>query len=421
MLVRSDHLEELVARARSGYRMLRRKTVVLTPRSDPAGCACLLALLSLDCRVILVPGSNPSLAGELRQQYRHHPGLEAASLEWLQASPIDRSWQSDREPRGSVVLCSSGTTGPPKRVLLSAEALWTSAKVLTADWSSHTVQALQLPLWHVAGLSCLIRAWVKARPMLFASPTELPLCDGGQATHVSVVPAQLNRWLAQHSEKQLRRLSSGLAEMLVGGGPCPEALWQTALAAGFPIRLSFAMSEASSTIALSPVGSPSSPFEPLEHWQCREHEGRLMIRGPSLASGYLREDQLTPLADAEGWWLTSDLVDWEGTGFRWGARVDRLIISGGEKISPERLEVWIQTHAGQKAWVQGVPDTVWGERPVAFVAGSELWRAQLLQQLQSEFGKRHAPQAVLDLPDDLRERDKPPRSELIQLWAAESE
>jgi fatty-acyl-CoA synthase len=99
--------------------------------------------------------------------------------------------------------------------------------------------------------------------------------------------------------------------------------------------------------------------------------GELVLRGPSLCSGYFRDPEATArLVDADGWFHTGDLVRSDEEGYY--TVVDRqkdMFISGGENVYPVEIEAVLYRHpAVAMCAVVGVPHPKWGEVGKAFVA-----------------------------------------------------
>ena len=129
--------------------------------------------------------------------------------------------------------------------------------------------------------------------------------------------------------------------------------------------------------------------------------GRSRIQGPTLFAGYLHEEDALPSRAPDGWFSTGDLGALDEEGYLTVAdRRDDLIVSGGENISPAEIERVLLTHPDViDAGVVGMPDDVWGQRPVAAV----VWR-----------GDRATAEAALAAHCELRlARFKTPRATLV--------
>jgi O-succinylbenzoic acid--CoA ligase len=94
--------------------------------------------------------------------------------------------------------------------------------------------------------------------------------------------------------------------------------------------------------------------------------GRIALRGPQVSPGYLGEPDR-----GDPWFVTKDIgeIDDEGA-LRIHGRADTMIITGGENVSPERVEAVIGEHpAIDDVVVFGVPDPEWGARVEALYVG----------------------------------------------------
>jgi acyl-CoA synthetase (AMP-forming)/AMP-acid ligase II len=97
--------------------------------------------------------------------------------------------------------------------------------------------------------------------------------------------------------------------------------------------------------------------------------GELLIRSPSLCSGYWQDAEATAQALRDGWFYTGDLVSRDADGYYWfRGRIKEIIIRGGSNISPQEVEEALYSHPQiLEAGVVGLPHEVWGETVVAVV------------------------------------------------------
>ncbi|TDF59604.1 AMP-binding protein [Cupriavidus sp. L7L] len=100
-------------------------------------------------------------------------------------------------------------------------------------------------------------------------------------------------------------------------------------------------------------------------------EGQIIadLRGDEAFEGYWNRDDANAKSLRDGWYFTGDIgyLDADGDLFVTG-RVDDMIISGGENISPADIESVLSLHpAVDEVAVAGVPDARWGQKVVAFV------------------------------------------------------
>lgn len=267
----------------------------------------------------------------------------------------------------TLVVFTSGSTGHPKGVRLTLANLEAAANASARhlghdeddDW------LLAMPLHHVGGLSILVR-----QVFTGGSVTMLPGFEASQVatamrggvTMVSVVPTMLAR-LLEHGP------FSGLRAVIVGGGAVPAGLLERAAEAGMPVLPSYGMTETFGQVAtLRPDAPLAYRAHPMPGVEFRiESDGRIAIRGPQVSPGYLGEpDREDP------WFVTNDLGELDDEGaLRVLGRADTVLVTGGENVSPERVESVIRGHPGVvDAVVVGVPDPEWGQMLVCLHEGS---------------------------------------------------
>ena len=268
--------------------------------------------------------------------------------------------------RERLVVFTSGTTGPPRGVRLTAANLEAAARASAAhlghgpddDW------LLAMPLHHVGGLSILIRQAFTGGAVTVPSrvdPVTFSAAMRGTVTMVSVVPTMLRRLLGAGRY-------SGLRAVLVGGGPIPAGLLEEAAEAGLPVLPTYGWTETGGQVATLRPGSPlQRRAHPLPGVAIRiEADGRVAVSGAQVSPGYLGEPDR-----ADPWLVTNDLgeIDDEGS-LRILGRADTVIVTGGEKVSPEQVEAALRQHPGvAEVLVVGLPDAEWGETVACIFEG----------------------------------------------------
>jgi O-succinylbenzoic acid--CoA ligase len=159
---------------------------------------------------------------------------------------------------------------------------------------------------------------------------------------------------------------------LIGGAHAPVDLVERALFSGWPVALTYGMTEMTSQVATATPAEvlydPEAVGRPLAGVEIRvDSSGEIRARGPTAALAYVgSEDRLT---DDEGWYHTGDLGELDGEGRLkvTGRRSDR-IVSGGVTVDAHEVEAALRAHPGVAAVaVVGIPDAAWGERVAAAV------------------------------------------------------
>ncbi len=115
------------------------------------------------------------------------------------------------------------------------------------------------------------------------------------------------------------------------------------------------------------------PGAPIDETVRPGEEGEIVLRSPSVATGYWRDDELTRERFVDGWWRSGDLgrLDQDGCLYIVG-RTDNVINSGGLKIHAEEVEAALMLHpAVTLAAVVPAPDPKWGQAVEAHVVLSD--------------------------------------------------
>lgn len=367
-----------------------------------------LAMLSPNTRRSVVASSDVStIARVLGLLAREeplvllHPRLSAHEHAELLASIAD-----DELPAGCLaVLFTSGTRGRPKGVQLSRRAFLASARASRAclGWAPTDRWLLSLPLGHVGGLSVLTRCLLAQKPVVLPEPGSgldvarlTRAVDTQRVTLLSVVPTQLERLL-----RAAWTPPPHLRAVLLGGAAAPAPLVAQARAAGWPLLLTYGLTEACSQVATQRPGETASGAPPLPGVELRISQGRIEIRGDMLLDRYLPSRlHQTPLS-ADGWFRTSDIGELTAEGrLLVHGRADDVLITGGENVHPGEIEPVLEALPGvQEAIVFGVPDAQWGQLIAAALLGSrELNLEELRPLLHARLAPHRRPRqlAVLD-------------------------
>ena len=304
-------------------------------------------------------------------------------------------------PTGDFFIFTSGTEGEAKAVELSAGGFEAHAaacaKRLPTSKSDRWL--LTLTPAHVGGLAMILRVHFQGSTLVIP-PSPIPrdltkVVEANKVTHVSLVPTQLQSWMETASEppKTLRCI-------LLGGAACPPALEEKARSQGWPIRLTYGMTEMSSQVATQTADSPTGSVGPaLPGTEVNvDPSGRLRVRGPGLMIRYLGDEAATKAALVDGWLLTPDLgrVDERGNVWILGRR-DDMIVTGGENVDPREVEQALERHpAIAEACVVGVPDPKWGQTVVAVIVpkGTRPTAEELTRSLREHLADFKLPRNV---------------------------
>jgi o-succinylbenzoate---CoA ligase len=309
-----------------------------------------------------------------------------------------RSGQPGVAAETAVIIGTSGSTGEPKGVELSAAALTHSARASLGRAGARPGERWLacLPASHVAGLQVLVRSLVSGtEPVVAAQATAGAVRDAADAgcAHVSVVPTQLVRLLsadagADDGSDDGARALARYRCVLVGGAAAGAAVLARARAAGIAVVTTYGMSETCGGCVYDGV--------PLDGVTVRAgDDGRLRIAGPVLMNRYHGRPDLTAavLGDSAGGYrefVTSDLgrVAPDGRVTVRG-RADDVINTGGHKVVPGEVAAVLAACPGvREVVVVGRPDPEWGERVIAVVVPTDWEQPPGLELLRTQVSAR---------------------------------
>ncbi|WP_252435101.1 long-chain-fatty-acid--CoA ligase [Pseudonocardia humida] len=325
----------------------------------------------------------------MRGESEHGESLDAATAA---ASPdyveVD---VNDYEP--AFIMYTSGTTGWPKGAVLTHRNLLLhsfSNMVHAGVEAGERIGLSGAPFFHIAGVSGL-HITMTAGGTTVLSPSGgfdpaamVDLLERERVTSCFFVPAQWAAIVAVPGVKE-RRLA--LRKASWGAAPASTTLLRTIIET-FPeaeLSTAFGQTECSPVTcilkgedAIRKIGSVGTPMLNVEvrvvddetNDVPRGEVGEIVYRGPLVMSGYWNKPKETAEAFRGGWFHSGDLVREDEDGYFYV--VDRkkdMIISGGENIYCAEVENVIAGHpkVGEVALI-GVPDTRWGESPLAIIA-----------------------------------------------------
>jgi malonyl-CoA/methylmalonyl-CoA synthetase len=321
----------------------------------------------------------------------------------LEAIPrLDVDLEADDEPlpadpgpeSPALVVYTSGTTGPPKGVVLPRRAISSTLDALADawEWTERDVLAHGLPLFHVHGLVLGLLGPLRRGGALHhlgsfsieAAAAEL----AGPATMFFGVPTMYHR-LADAAEQD-PSVADALAHarLLVSGSAALSSTDHERIesASGQRVVERYGMTETLMNCSVRADGDrrPGTVGPPLPGVELRlvdddgatvqasdgETVGEILIRGPNLFVEYLNRPDATAEAFDDGWFRTGDVATRESDGYirLIGRRATDLIKSGGFKIGAGEIEAALAEHPGiAEAAITGEPDPDLGERIVAWI------------------------------------------------------
>jgi o-succinylbenzoate---CoA ligase len=263
----------------------------------------------------------------------------------------------------ALVMLTSGSSGAPKAVELTWDALRASA-TMTQESLGANAQAVWypvLPANHIGGLAVVLRAVLGDARLLWGDPREVATAPRRGATHVAVVRSHLTQYDLGDFDT-----------VLLGGARPPGRLAPNVVS-------TWGMTETGSGVVYN--------GRPLPGVELGVVDGELCVKSPTLFRSYRhgpRPRVVGPDASDE-WFPTGDAADIVDGVVRVRGRMGYVINTGGEKVWPDDLESVLATVDGVRdVAVTSVPDERWGDRVIALVVSDDTNLAAALADVAQE-------------------------------------
>ena len=303
------------------------------------------------------------------------------------------TWPTISADAPAILLYTSGTSGRPKGVMLSARNMFATAVNfgVLGEVSQESVFLCDTPMFHVIGLVTSIQApFLQGATVLISGgfdpvATNDRLADAALAvTYYFCVPQMADA--LRKAENFHPEGWASLKALFTGGAPNPPANIRWWLDQGILMVDGYGMSEAGTLLGmpLNPAiiakkaGSVGLPPPDMSLRIVAEsgadaqagEVGEVLVCGPNVSAGYWAcPDENARAFTDDGWLRTGDLARADADGYV--TVVDRrkdLFISGGENVYPAEVEAALMEHPSvREAAVVGIPDERWGEVGRAYI------------------------------------------------------
>ena len=285
----------------------------------------------------------------------------------------------------ALLMFTSGTTGKPKGVVLTHGNILASAEALRIawKWSAADRLVLALPLFHMHGLGVGVHGTLLAGASAIVVPkfdvdTVFDAARDFDATLMFGVPTMWVRLVESPRSVELSRLRLCVS----GSAPLSPDVFSALVEQGSQTILErYGMTETVMNVSNPYDGErrPGSVGFALPGVMVRlagdpslppTDPGEILLKGPNVMHTYWENPEATTAAfDAEGWFLTGDIGQFDPDGYlRIVGRSKDLIITGGFNVYPREVEEALLLHPSvAECAVAGRPDPQWGETVVAYV------------------------------------------------------
>jgi acyl-[acyl-carrier-protein]-phospholipid O-acyltransferase / long-chain-fatty-acid--[acyl-carrier-protein] ligase len=336
------------------------------------------------------------------------------------ADRICRSLAPANDDDHAVILFTSGSERTPKVVPLTHRNFQANLEGLhgVLDFGPADSILGNLPLFHVFGINTGL--WLPlitgATIVTVPSPLEFrAICAAIREERLTMVigtPA----FLAGYLQKSEPGDFDSVRLLITGADKCPESLRHQ-----FWEKHRVALLEGYGTTETSPVISVNSPSHNrpgsvgrvlpnlevrLEHWDTGEAcptgaIGKILVKGPSVMSGYFDDFEATAMRLHRGWYDTQDMGYMDADGYLWHVgRLARFLKVGGEMVSLPQVEDILQRALppGVDGVVVEAPDAARGARVVAVVTEGVDER-EVLRQMGGDLPNIALPKQFVVVPE----------------------
>ena len=324
------------------------------------------------------------------------------------------------------IYYTGGTTGRPKGVMLTHANLVTNAMNMTIGmgFDSDAVYLHAAPMFHLSDSCSTYGVTMLGGTHVFSPRFEplsfLEIAQAEQITNVTLVPTMINMILNQ---EQFDRFDlSSLRRVCFGAAPMSDGLIRQVLRKLPHVRFQ----QAWGMTELSPIATlMDAKFTTAEHLESgrlrscgqavvtaevaivdergaerpRGSVGEVIVRGPTVMTGYWQQPEATAAALRDGWMHSGDAGIMDQDGFVYIVdRIKDMIVTGGENVYSAEVEnaISLMPEIAEVA-VIGIPDDIWGEVVHACVvpkAGTEISADDVMAFCRGRLANFKCPRSV---------------------------
>ncbi len=246
---------------------------------------------------------------------------------------------------------TSGTTGEPKIIKLSKQAMVNSALATGNffDLKPGDKALVCLPVKYIAGKMMFVRSFILGLDLDFVEPNSRPLqFSENHYDFCAMVPLQ-----AQHSLDSLHRIKT----LIVGGSYITDHLRKQLLEIPINIFETYGMTETVSHIAARKLNEENFTVFP-NVMISQNNSECLVIKAPHISNEVIETNDLIKLVNEQQ--------------FCWLGRIDNVVNSGGVKLIPELIESKLTGKIPRRYFLCGQNDSLLGEKLILIVEGEPM-------------------------------------------------
>jgi O-succinylbenzoic acid--CoA ligase len=275
----------------------------------------------------------------------------------------------------TIQLTTSGTTGNPKTITLSKQAMVHSA-LATADYfklQPGNKALLCLPARYIAGKMMLVRTFIIGLELdILPSSSNLEaLLSEKTYDFVALVPLQ-----AENSIDKLHQFK----KIIIGGASVSRELSHKLQNLNNEIYETYGMTETISHIAAKRIDSETFTVLP-NVTLASDDRDCLVLNVPFISEALITTNDIVELVN--------------NTEFKWIGRYDSIINSGGIKLVPEQIEAKIAKHLTVPFFITGIPDALLGQKVILVLEGAKI---ELPKTLFEKLDKFEIPKDIFFIP-----------------------
>ena len=297
-----------------------------------------------------------------------------------------------------MILFTSGSTGFPKAVQLSAKNIINSANNWDSaiNFTENNNYLCCIPLCHIGGISIILRSLIyKFSVVIHQHYNTNKILEENLTSKInliSLVPTMLENLI--NNEEGIK-IANNFKALIMSGGPVSEKLLDKILQFKIPVYISYGMTETASGICGFWINDhPDKKLSVgLKHQdvELKIKNDVLYVKSPMVMNGYVND------VTRNEWLNTNDKATIDSDGFiTIKMRNKGKVISGGINIDTIEIENLLTSHPLiTTAKVIGQKDDKWGQKIVAYIESDKLDRKQVESLLNEKLSKYKIPKEII--------------------------